>query len=59
MMAANFLDIPKLLDLCTTTVANMIRGRPADEMRDILGIECDLNEEELRQIEIENVWLAD
>lgn len=59
MTAANFLDIPKLLDLCTEIVASMIRGRPADEIRDILGLECDFSEEELERIYIENCWLAD
>ncbi|KAI6183282.1 E3 ubiquitin ligase complex SCF subunit [Aphelenchoides bicaudatus] len=59
MMAGNYLDIGRLLEMCTTVVANMIRGRPADEVREILGVECDFTEEELERIHVENVWLAD
>jgi S-phase kinase-associated protein 1 len=59
MVAANYLDIPNLLEMCTSVVANMIRGRPADEVRTILGIECDFTPDELEQIHRENIWLAD
>lgn len=59
MMAANYMDIPPLLELCTSVVANMIRGRPAEEIRKILGLECDFSAKDLEQIYLENIWLAD
>lgn len=59
MMAANYMDIQNLLEMTTSVVANMIRGRPADELREILGVECDFTPDELEEIHRQNVWLAD
>lgn len=59
MIAANYLDIPNLLDLCTTSVANMIRRESAEKIRECLDISCDLSQDEINRIEMENVWLAD
>ena len=37
--AANYLDIPKLLDLCCKSLANMIKGKSVDEVKEFFGIE--------------------
>ncbi|CAI2355639.1 unnamed protein product [Caenorhabditis sp. 36 PRJEB53466] len=39
--AANYLDIPKLMDFSCKTVANMAKGKSPEEMRIIFGIPTD------------------
>lgn len=55
-MAANFLDIKKLLDLCCKSVANMIKGKSANEIRKTFNIKNDFNEDEEAQVRKENTW---
>ena len=40
ILAANYLDIQGLLDLCCKTVANMIKGKTPEQIRDHFGIEA-------------------
>ncbi|KAL3317784.1 suppressor of kinetochore protein mutant [Cichlidogyrus casuarinus] len=49
MLAANYLDIRGLLDVCCKTVANMIKGKSPEEIRKTFNIQRDFNatEEEL------------
>lgn len=56
IMAANYLDIKKLLDLCCKSVANMIKGKSANEIRKTFNIKNDFNEEEEAQVRKENTW---
>ncbi|KAI2622532.1 E3 ubiquitin ligase complex SCF subunit sconC [Hypoxylon sp. NC1633] len=42
--AANFLDIDTLLHYCTKSIANMIKGKTTEEMREILNIRGDFSE---------------
>ncbi|KAA8641606.1 SKP1 family protein [Aspergillus tanneri] len=56
ILAANYLDIRKLLDLCCKTVANIIRGKSADEICTIFHIPNDYTLEEKEQIRRENEW---
>ena len=39
MLAADYLGYEKLLDAGSKTVAESLRGRPADEIREICGLE--------------------
>ncbi|KAJ3061740.1 hypothetical protein HDU98_002367 [Podochytrium sp. JEL0797] len=59
ILAANYLDIKALLDLGCKTVANMIKGKKAQEIRDMFNIENDFTPEEEEQIRRENEWAAD
>ncbi|KAI9346204.1 putative negative regulator sulfur controller-3 [Obelidium mucronatum] len=59
ILAANYLDIKGLLDLGCKTVANMIKGKKAQEIRDMFNIENDFTPEEEEQIRRENEWAAD
>jgi len=61
ILAANYLDIKDMLDLLAKSVANMMKGKSAQEIRDTFNIECDLSEEEIEKIQNENEWemLAD
>ncbi|XP_062551544.1 S-phase kinase-associated protein 1-like [Armigeres subalbatus] len=56
VLAANYLDIEDLLDVTCKTVANMIKGRTPDQIRETFEIENDLTPEEEDQLRTENEW---
>nr|CCC95239.1 unnamed protein product [Trypanosoma congolense IL3000]CCC95241.1 unnamed protein product [Trypanosoma congolense IL3000] len=56
IMAANFLNVRDLLDLTCACVANMIRGKSAEEIRALFNIESDFTPEEEEKIREENRW---
>lgn len=56
ILAANYLDIRGLLDVSCKTVANMIKGKSPEEIREIFNIENDFTKEELEQVRKENEW---
>lgn len=53
--AANYLDIKPLLDVGCKSVANMIKGKSAEEIRRTFNITNDFTPEEEAQIKKENV----
>ncbi|VDP90414.1 unnamed protein product [Echinostoma caproni] len=52
MLAANYLDIKGLLDVCCKTVANMIKGKTPDEIRKTFNIKCDFTPQEEEQVDL-------
>lgn len=54
--AANFLDIRPLVYVLCRSVADMIKGRTPEEIRETFGIENDFSPEELAQVRLENAW---
>ena len=56
ILAANFLDLRQLLDLCCKTVALMIDGKSADAIRSTFNIQSDLSTEELEMARQEFGW---
>ena len=56
MEAANFLNNQMLIDELAPLVADHIRGKTAEQIRDMLGLEDDFTEEERREIEKEQAW---
>ncbi|KAL0077288.1 E3 ubiquitin ligase complex SCF subunit sconC [Phycomyces blakesleeanus] len=59
ILAANYLDIKPLLDVGCKTVANMIKGKSAEEIRKTFNIPNDFTPEEEAQIKKENEWAED
>ncbi|KAL1925937.1 hypothetical protein VTP01DRAFT_7215 [Rhizomucor pusillus] len=59
ILAANYLDIKPLLDVGCKTVANMIKGKSAEEIRRTFNITNDFTPEEEAQIKKENEWAED
>ncbi|KAJ4777759.1 SKP1-like protein [Rhynchospora pubera] len=56
ILAANYMDIKGLLDLCLEKTASFIRGKTVTEMRETFGIENDLTPEEEEKIQAPYKW---
>ncbi len=50
ILAANYLEIPSLLDVTCKTVANMINGKTPDQIRETFNIPDDLTEEQKEEM---------
>ncbi|CAM9763157.1 unnamed protein product [Laminaria digitata] len=59
ILAANYMDIKPLLDLTCATVASMIKGKTAEEIRKTFNIVNDFTPEEEAQVREENKWCED
>ncbi|KAK3412713.1 hypothetical protein EUGRSUZ_I01424 [Eucalyptus grandis] len=56
ILAANFLEIPTLLNLTCNVVADMIRGKTPDEIRKFFNIKSIFSPEEEEEVRRENHW---
>ena len=54
--AANFLNIPELLDKSTDAVADLLRGKTPESIREILGVTGEYSEKEKAEVMRENSW---
>ena len=48
---ANYMTINSLIDLACAKIASLMKDKTVEEMRTMLNTECDLSEEELKQLE--------
>ncbi|KAI6701043.1 hypothetical protein NL676_015367 [Syzygium grande] len=56
ILAANFLEIPTLLNLACQSVADMIKGKTPDEIHKIFNIKSAFTLEEEEEVRRENQW---
>nr|GEX74627.1 SKP1-like protein 1B [Tanacetum cinerariifolium] len=56
LLAANFLNIKKLIDLMCQSIADRIKGKTPEEIREILNVKNDLSPEEEEEARKENAW---
>ncbi|GAV74714.1 Skp1 domain-containing protein/Skp1_POZ domain-containing protein [Cephalotus follicularis] len=56
ILAANYLNIKGLLDLTCQTVADMIKGKTPEEIRETFNIKNDFTPEEEEEVRRENQW---
>jgi S-phase kinase-associated protein 1 len=59
ILAANYMDIKPLLDLTCATVASLIKGKTAEEIRKQFHIVNDFTPEEEAQVREENKWVEE
>ena len=59
ILAANYMDIKPLLELASSKVASIIKGKTPEEIRKIFNIQNDFTPEEEQQIREENQWCMD
>jgi S-phase kinase-associated protein 1 len=57
--AANYMEIPSLLDLCTAKIASLVKDKTEDEIFKTFGVEDNFTEEERLKVKEENKWLED
>lgn len=56
ILAANYMDIKPLMELASSKVASIIKGKSPEEIRKIFNIQNDFTPEEENQIREENQW---
>lgn len=59
VLAANYLEIKDLRTAICKTVANMIKGKTAEEIRTMWNIKSDFTKEEEEEVRKENEWCDD
>lgn len=59
IQASNYLEYPRLLDASCQIVANMIKGKTPEQIRQTFNINNDFAPEEEEKIKQENQWLED
>ena len=59
ILAANYMDIKPLLELATSKIASIIKGKTPEEIRKTFNIQNDFTPEEEQQIRDENQWCMD
>ncbi|XP_058069011.1 SKP1-like protein 1A [Magnolia sinica] len=59
ILAANYLNIKSLLELTCDRVADMIKGKTPEEIRQTFNIKNDFTPEEEKEIRRENQWAFD
>jgi S-phase kinase-associated protein 1 len=59
ILAANYMDIKPLLELCCAKVASMLRGKTVEQIRQEFNIVNDFTPEEEARVREENRWCED
>ncbi|CAH1424227.1 unnamed protein product [Lactuca virosa] len=56
ILAANYLNIKNLLDLTCQAVADMMKGKTPEQIRELFNIKNDFTPEEEAEVRKENAW---
>jgi S-phase kinase-associated protein 1 len=56
VLAANYMDIRPLLEAACKTIADMIKGKTPEQIRETFNIKNDFTPEEEEQVRKENEW---
>ena len=56
IMAANYLNVAELLDLCCKEVARLVKGKAPEEIRTYFHIKNDFTPQEEEEVRRENQW---
>ena len=59
VLAANYLDYKELLETTTQKIADMIKGKTPEQIRELFQIQSDFTLDELEQVRKENQWIED
>eukprot|EP01006_Ploeotia_vitrea_P061143 TRINITY_DN77336_c0_g1_i1.p1 TRINITY_DN77336_c0_g1~~TRINITY_DN77336_c0_g1_i1.p1 ORF type:complete len:186 (-),score=29.48 TRINITY_DN77336_c0_g1_i1:87-644(-) len=59
LLAGNFLGVEPLRDLCCATIANMLRGKTPEQIKEVFGVTEDFTPEEIKQVEKEYPFLKE
>lgn len=59
ILAANYMDVKPLLDLCCAQVASMIKGKTTEQIRKTFNIINDFTPEEEAAVIAENKWVEE
>ena len=59
MLASNYMDIKPLLELATSKVASIIKGKTPEEIRKTFNVQKEFTPEEEQLIREENQWCLD
>jgi S-phase kinase-associated protein 1 len=59
ILATNYLNIKALRTVCCKTVANVLKKKTVEQIREIYNIKNDFTHEEEEQIRKENEWCED
>ena len=58
-VAANFMSIQSLLDLCCAKIASMCKDKTEDEIYKEFGVSTPITDEEKERIRNENSWIEE
>lgn len=59
ILASNYMDVKPLMELASSKVASIIKGKSTEEIRKTFNIQNDFTPEEEAQIREENQWCMD
>ena len=56
IVASEFLQADELMDSACKVLAEMVRGKTTEELREEFGVKNDFRPEELKQVAVDNGW---
>ncbi|TKR77133.1 hypothetical protein L596_018157 [Steinernema carpocapsae] len=57
LTVANYMEMEPLMKLLTTAIAQLLKGKKAEVIREQFNVTCDFTPERLKRIEAQNAWV--